>query len=76
MRGQTDEKKKENAKEDHVLPVKSASENQSSGKGLEFVEGTIPTPEDQGFTKKTVEGKEIYYKEAKGIMIEYQPKNN
>jgi hypothetical protein len=42
----------------------------------EFVEGVIPTPEDQGFQKKTINGKELYFKESKLITIEYQPKVN
>jgi hypothetical protein len=43
---------------------------------MDFVEGKIPSPEDQGFQKKSVNGKEIYFKESALIQIEYQPKAN
>lgn len=39
-----------------------------------YAEGSIPTPEVQGFTKKTIGGNDVYFKEEGQIKIEYTPK--
>lgn len=51
-------------KQDSLIPAKTTT----------FEEGKIPTPEEQGFTKYIIDGKEVYVKESPGIRIEYQPK--
>ncbi len=34
---------------------------------------SIPTPEDQGFTKVIVNGKVVYFKKVDGVIVEYKP---
>lgn len=44
----------------------SATTNKSEGANL--------TPEEQGYTKKTINGKEVYVKESGQMIFYYQPK--
>lgn len=34
---------------------------------------TIPTPEEQGFTKYELNGKIVYRKEVSGVIVEFNP---
>lgn len=54
--------------------VEVKTDSLSHSKKLEFIEGTIPTPETQGFIKYEINGKEVYVKETDGIRIQYEPK--
>jgi hypothetical protein len=73
VNAQTDKKNNSKAPVSSVVSTKTDSVK-ATQKTASFIEGTIPTPEEQGFVKKIVDGKEIYIKEAPGIQIQYQPK--
>lgn len=70
-----------NAQDDKSRQTKKENETKSSetktgtsAKTTSFVEGEIPSPESQGFLKKVVDGKDVYYKQEGSIYLEYQPK--
>ncbi|MCE3228029.1 MAG: hypothetical protein K0S32_2580 [Bacteroidetes bacterium] len=72
---QTDKKKEnETQLQPQVVGLKPDSVNKSNKRSADFIEGTIPTPESQGFTKSIINGKEIYTKESNGMIIHYQPR--
>jgi hypothetical protein len=37
-------------------------------------DGANPTPEEQGYTKQTINGKEVYVKESGQMILYYEPK--
>jgi hypothetical protein len=51
---------------------KSGAENDNS-KVMDFIEGTIPSPEQQGFTKQNINGKDVYVKEQGQLILQYIP---
>ncbi|MGZ4044569.1 MAG: hypothetical protein ACXVNM_07415 [Bacteroidia bacterium] len=53
--------------------AKADTLKKSPTKATSFTEGTIPSPEEQGFTKETINGKDVYFKNSNGIRIQYQP---
>ncbi len=72
----------ENAKDEPVVQSAQTLTNlktiESSGENTiqknPYAEGAIPTPEQQGFTKQTIGGKDIYTKEEGALIIQYIPK--
>ena len=55
-----------------TLAKKNSGEIKRSGTASDL--DSILTPEQQGFTKYTTNGKVIYYKEQGSLKIEYTPK--
>jgi hypothetical protein len=37
-------------------------------------DGANPTPEEQGYTKQTINGKEVYVKESGNMIFYYEPR--
>ncbi len=70
------EKKSDVAKEEQpVSKVNVVDPNAVKVKDNQtFIDGTVPTPEEQGFTKQTINGKDTYIKEEGQIMQQYTPK--
>lgn len=76
-KGQTTQAKKQDstsAKTSEVHLFSSQKESNTSKKTA-FDEGTIPTPEEQGYTKQTINGKDVYIKAVGQMILQYEPKN-
>lgn len=56
-----------------VVKVKNDTTNLLTKPPVEFIEGQITTPEQQGFTKFEIDGKIVYRKEEGSLIIEYRP---
>jgi hypothetical protein len=54
----------------------STSQKEIKPGGLAPVAEPNPTPEQQGFTKYTVDGVEYYHKQEGQLQINYKPKSN
>lgn len=62
-------KKENEAKKSEIKPSTGA-------KTTSFIEGEIPTPEEQGFEKRIIAGEEVYSKKEGQLIIEYRPKTH
>jgi hypothetical protein len=59
---------------DQLVEMVKDSSVKPTAKTVEFIEGVITPPEDQGYVKREINGKAVYYKETNNIMIQYDPK--
>ncbi|MDO9001179.1 MAG: hypothetical protein Q7W45_15550 [Bacteroidota bacterium] len=71
-------KSQNNVKNKEVILIKNEVKDDSVKQQINsnqiFTEGTITTPEEQGFTKEIINGKDVYTKEEGQIKLQYIPK--
>jgi hypothetical protein len=71
-----DDKKKETQKKESVTQAdqKTAATTGTVAPPPSAGDGANLTPEQQGFTKQTINGKDVYVKESGQMIIYYEPK--